>query len=127
MIMDVEKQIAYWSEGAISDLEAAEALIRNGKLLQGLFFCHLVIEKALKALVSKVRKEVPPKTHNLNYLSVRAEIEIPPDIRNFFGILTRFQLEGRYPEYKPQIPSLKECSRHLTKTKETLEWLIKKL
>jgi len=125
--MDIEKQIRYWQDGAISDLEAAETLIQNEKFLQGLFFCHLVIEKALKALVAKVKQEVPPKTHNLNYLSERAEIEIPADIRNFFGILTRFQLEGRYPDYKPEIPSLGECSKHLTKTKEILEWLTRKL
>lgn len=125
--MDVEKQIKYWKDGAISDLEAAEALIQNRKFIQGLFFCHLVIEKAIKAHVTKVKEEVPPRTHNLNYLSERAEIEIPIDMRNFFGILTRFQLEGRYPDDKPEIPSLSECTKHLAKTKEILEWLIKKL
>ena len=121
--MNIEKQIRYWLDGASSDFEAAEALVQNGKFLQGLFFCHLVVEKALKAHVTKVKNEVPPKSHNLNYLSERAEVEIPGDIRKFFGVLTRFQLEGRYPGYHPEIPSNKECDQHLQKTKEILEWL----
>jgi HEPN domain-containing protein len=125
--MDVEKQIAYWREGAVSDLEAAETLIQNRKSLQGLFFCHLVIEKILKAHVTKIREEIPPKTHNLNYLSVEAKIEIPPDTRNFFGILTRFQLEGRYPGYSPELPSPQECFKYFATTKALFEWLTKKL
>ena len=68
-MINTNKQIEYWIEGAKNDLEAAELLIKNGKILHGLFFCHLSIEKAIKAFVVKETKEVPPGSHNLIYLS----------------------------------------------------------
>ena len=52
--MDIEKQIRYWVDGAISDLETTQILIQNKRILNGLFFCHLVLEKSLKANYVKV-------------------------------------------------------------------------
>ena len=52
-MIDIKKQIQYWIEGAEDDLSAAELLIREKRILQGLFFCHLVVEKAIKAHVVK--------------------------------------------------------------------------
>ncbi len=52
-MFDLEKQIEYWKRGADSDIETAEFLISGRKYLEGLFFCHLTIEKILKALVVK--------------------------------------------------------------------------
>ena len=75
-MIDINKQIEYWKSGAESDLESAEILINNNKLLQGLFFCHLYIEKILKALVVKQIKDIPPKTHNLKYLMVLAKVDL---------------------------------------------------
>ncbi len=66
--MDIAKQIEYWKKGAINDIDSAELLINNGKYLHGLFFCHLVIEKIIKAHVAKDTGEVPPKSHNLVWL-----------------------------------------------------------
>ena len=47
-MIDFEKQIEYWKNGAIDDLESAKILIERNRLLHGLFFCHLVIEKIMK-------------------------------------------------------------------------------
>lgn len=66
-MLNIQKQIEYWISNAESDLETAKLLISNNKILHGLFFCHLVIEKALKAHVTKDTNEVPPKSHNLIY------------------------------------------------------------
>lgn len=66
--MDIDKQIEYWKSGAVNDIDTAELLINNNKLLHGLFFCHLVIEKIIKAHVAKDTKNIPPKIHNLNWL-----------------------------------------------------------
>ncbi len=59
--MDISNQLSYWIEGATSDLETAEPLINNKRLLHGLFFCHLAIEKVLKAWVVKTTLDLPPK------------------------------------------------------------------
>jgi HEPN domain-containing protein len=48
-MIDLKKQLDYWTKGAEDDLVTAELLIRENRILHGLFFCHLVIEKAIKA------------------------------------------------------------------------------
>jgi HEPN domain-containing protein len=57
-MIDKIKQIEYWIEGAEEDLSTAELLIREKRILHGLFFCHLVIEKAIKAHIVKTSGEV---------------------------------------------------------------------
>lgn len=52
-MIDFEKQIVYWIRSAVDDLETAKIPIEKNRLLHGLFFCHLVIEKAIKAHVVK--------------------------------------------------------------------------
>lgn len=52
-MINISKQIQYWQKGAYDDIETAKILIENGKLVHGLFFCHLSIEKIVKALVVK--------------------------------------------------------------------------
>ncbi|MBI5746475.1 MAG: HEPN domain-containing protein [Nitrospirae bacterium] len=48
--MATEQQIIeYWSMASKQDLEAAEILFENKKYHHALFFCHLSIEKTLKA------------------------------------------------------------------------------
>lgn len=39
----------------------------------------------------------------------------------------KYQLQGRYPDYNPKIPSKEKAKEYLNKTKEILQWLIKKL
>lgn len=55
-MVDIDKQIEYWLNGAKDDIVTAEILIQKNRLLHGLFFCHLVVEKGLKAHVVKKNK-----------------------------------------------------------------------
>jgi hypothetical protein len=41
----------------------------------------------------------------------------------FVGALMKYQLEGRYPDYQPEIPSVSESLNYLQKTKKILLWL----
>jgi len=116
--MDVNKQVDYWIKGSKNDLETAELLIKGKKYLEGLFFCHLSVEKALKALVVKKRKELAPKSHNLIYLAELAEVKISDDQNQFIVILMKYQLEGRYPDYYPQIPQIHKVNEFFYSTKE---------
>lgn len=72
-MVDIKKQIEYWAKGAEDDLLTAELLIREKRILHGLFFCHLVIEKAVKAHLVKTSGEIAPRSHNLIYLSEKAD------------------------------------------------------
>lgn len=121
--MDIKRQIEYWIQGAINDFDTARLLIQNEKILHGLFFCHLVIEKAIKAYVVKNTKEIPPKSHNLLYLTEKSDLILPKEFEIFFGIMMKYQLEGRYPDYQPEIPSVEVAESYLTETKHILKWI----
>jgi HEPN domain-containing protein len=126
-VLNTGKQIEYWIISAKSDLDAAELLIRESKFIHGLFFCHLAIEKGLKAHVVKVTADIPPKSHNLIYLLGLSNIEFEERFEDFLGILMKYQLEGRYPDYNPVIPTKDKVVDYLNKTKEMLIWIEKKL
>lgn len=126
-MINIDKQIKYWVESSDDDLETAELLINSKKILHGLFFCHLAVEKALKAHVVKVINNVPPRSHNLIYLREKAKIEWEEENDIFLGILMKYQLEGRYPDYNPSIPSNEKVIEYLNKAKELVKWLKNKL
>ncbi|MBF0460798.1 MAG: HEPN domain-containing protein [Magnetococcales bacterium] len=74
--MNIEKHILYWRTGSDEDWEMAEIALANGKIRHGLFFLHLAMEKLIKAHVSQVTQDVPPKIHNLLTLMQRANLPI---------------------------------------------------
>ena len=127
IMFKIIEQINYWKLTAEDNLETAEILISNNKYIEGLFFCHLCIEKILKALVVKEIGNVPPKSHNLIYLHEMAKVSISEEQRSFMAVLMKYQLEGRYPEYYEPIPSFDIVKRYLNLTKELLLCLKKKL
>lgn len=123
----MQKQIDHWIKGAEEALKSASLLIQNKQLLHGLFFCHLSIEKAIKAHVVKFTKEIAPKSHNLNLLLEKANIEIDDGTSIFLGILMNYQLEGRYSDYNPIIPEYSLVEEYLLKTEELLKWFKQRL
>ena len=102
-------------------------LIRENKTLHGLFFCHLAIEKGLKAHVVKTTGEIPPKSHNLIYLMDLTKLTLCEEDENLLGILMKYQLEGRYPDHDPVIPSSNNSVDYMESTKDLLLWLERKL
>ena len=126
-MIDIKIQIDYWTNGADDDLLTAELLIREKRILHGLFFCHLVIEKSIKAHVVKTTKEVAPRSHNLFYLSEKAGLEFDNDTEIFLGILMKYQLQGRYSDYNPILPDIIKVNEYFEKTKTLLQWLKAKL
>lgn len=124
---DKNKQIEYWIKNAESDLDTARLLLDNKKILHSLFFCHLVIEKTLKALVVNYTDNFAPKSHNLIYLTDKSEITLPEEFESFTGILMKYQLKGRYPDFNPDIPHIDKANEFLRKTNELHIWLKKKL
>jgi len=126
-MIDIKKQIDYWAKGAEDDLLTSELLIREKRILHGLFFCHLVIEKAIKAHVVKASGEVAPRSHNLIYLSEKTNLVFDNETEIFLGILMKYQLQGRYPDYNPDLPDILKVNEYLEKTKTLLGWLKERL
>lgn len=110
----------------MDNLETAKILINNKRYLQVLFFCHLVIEKAIKARVVVHTNEVAPRSHNLFYLAEMATIDFKEEDEVFIGILMKYQLQGRYPDYNPNLPAEAKVAEYLTKTENLLLWLQQK-
>lgn len=126
-MIDINKQIEYWNKGAEDDLLTATLLIREKRILHGLFFCHLVIEKAIKAHVVKKSGEVAPRSHNLIYLSEKAGLEFDNESEIFLGILMKYQLQGRYPDYYPTLPDILIVDEYFDKTKTLQKWIKERL
>lgn len=127
IMIDLQKQIDYWINEAADNIFSADILIQKNRFLHGLFFCHLVIEKALKAHVVKETKELAPRTHNLILLSEKAKLKFDDNIDIFLGILMKYQLQGRYPDYNPVIPGKEKVEDYFNQTEKLLQWLKKKL
>lgn len=113
-MINEQKQIEYWIDGATDDLLTAEVLIEKMRILHGLFFCHLVIEKGLKALYVKKHKHVAPRSHNLFFLLEETALDMPENDEIFLGILMKYQLQGRYPDYNPVLPGSEAVKEYLT-------------
>jgi HEPN domain-containing protein len=126
-MIGIEKQIQYWVSGAIEDLETARVLIDKNRLVHGLFFCHLVIEKVVKANLVKNTKEIAPRSHNLIYLSEKSNLVLDEQDEEFMGILMKYQLQGRYPDYNPIVPAKQKVEEYLKRTEILLECLKEKL
>lgn len=126
-MINVQKQIDYWINGAEDDLITADLLLKEKRILHGLFFCHLVIEKAIKAHYVKVNEEIAPRSHNLIYLTEKAKLDLEDEVQIFLGLLMKYQLQGRYPDYNPILPDFKKVNEYLVKTKDLFRWLKKKL
>jgi HEPN domain-containing protein len=125
--LNLQKQIEYWKNIALSDFETVEILIEKGKSLHGLFFCHLTIEKILKAHYVNSTKSLAPKTQDLINLSNKSDLQLKEKFQLLLVSLMKYQLEGRYPEYKLDPPNKEKTREYLNQTKELLEWLVQKL
>ena len=95
-MINPDKQVAYWKEGAQEDREAANELLENGRIRQALFFVHLSMEKLIKAHVSRNTRDLPPRTHNLVRLSDLTGITLTKEQLEILAEINSFSLEGRY-------------------------------
>jgi hypothetical protein len=75
----------------------------------------------------KTMGDMAPWTHNLIYLSENSGIIFVDDHLIFLGILMKYQLQGRYPDYTPEMPDQELVKMYFEKTKELFQWLKMKL
>jgi hypothetical protein len=61
------------------------------------------------------------KLFRYNSLTLKEDEEI------FLGILMKYQLQGRYPDYNPIVPEKSKVLNYLSKTENLLKWLNEKL
>ena len=110
------------------DFDSAEILYQNKKYHHALFFCHLSIEKMLKAIVVKSTGAAPPLSHDLVRLAERAGLDLSEPKKNELAEITTFNIAARYDDYKlsfQEKATEKFSVKYLKKTGEILEWLSK--
>ena len=125
-------KVEYWLKTADEDISVARLLLDGKKFLQSGFFCHLIVEKSLKAFIANITSEIPPKKHDLVKLAALAGLTDSLSEKQVALLvdLTPLQVEARYPEYKAEIAktlNFEICTRLLKETEEFLCWTKEKL
>lgn len=131
MVVDKEQKIIqYWSIASKQDFETAIILFKNKKYHHALFFCHLSIEKILKALIIKSTREAPPFLHDLVRLAEKAGINLSVKVKNELVEIGTFNIEARYDDYKLSFYKKADkifSSKYITMARKILKWLNKYL
>ncbi|MDR1330278.1 MAG: HEPN domain-containing protein [Oscillospiraceae bacterium] len=128
----MQSKVDYWIDLCDDDIVTARALLNSKRLLHMGFFCHMVVEKALKAVVASVTGEIPPKIHDLPKLAVRGGVwdDITDAQKELMKNLIPLQIETRYPEYKAQVAgtlTVGYCKELLSETEDFLCWIKQRL
>ncbi len=121
-----------WLNIAEEDLQAAQWSFKGEQFLWSVFMCQQCIEKTIKAIYIYKTKEIPPKKHDLIYLSQIAQLfdVLDEPTKKLFRYLNVYYIETRYAEKREELKA--KCNKQNTKeiinnTKEVFEWLKSKL
>ena len=122
--------INYWLDTANHDYQTMLNLYESKDYHWSLFMGHLVIEKLLKSIYVKNIDDNPPRTHDLLRLAERAGLEITEEQEDVLDLITTFNINARYPDYKQSF--YKKCNYEFTtanieKIKELRTWLLLKI
>ena len=120
-----------WQQIAKKDLELAELAIDLGDWVHFGFHCQQALEKLTKGMFILFIDKEAPRTYKINEIICLFEKylskPITDDAKEVFSTLSRFYVEGRYPDIDGNIKfELNETeARYLfTKSKEIFERLL---
>lgn len=128
--MSEKKIIDYWIKSSQEDIKTAESLFDSKRYHHCLFFCHLFLEKILKAVYIHKKHTAPPWIHDLLRLARESGFDIDQELKVDFREISRFNIVARYDDYK--FAFYKRATREFTKkyfrkAKEIHQWLKRKL
>ena len=130
MTEEIKKKVDYWFEMVFYDLETSKAMLESKRYLYVGFFCHLIIEKALKGHYWSKISEEPPFTHNLVILSDRSGLSKSLKIEQkiLLSELMPLNIAGRYSHEKEEIAKIltrEHCNLLINRTEEFAGWIMK--
>ena len=130
----MDERVKYWLDIADYDIETAKAMLKTGRYLYVGFMCHQVIEKALKAIITRdcEEGEIPPKIHNLAKLANKAGLyeKMSTEQLEFIDTMNPLNIEARYPDNKNQTVanlSADKCTQIIEETEGLLCWIKQQL
>jgi len=124
--MPMEKAVVNWIKTSDYDIATAKALFKAKRYVYVIFLCHLSVEKLLKAVVCKLSKKIPPKTHDLLLLLRLANLTLPRDFQMLIARLNAVSIPTRYPEDVAKLTkqyNSKAGKEYLEETGRFLKWL----
>ena len=124
--MTKEELIDYWVKTSDRDFKAMDNFFQIKEYSWALFVGHLVIEKLLKAYYVKNVSMKPLITHNLELIAEKAGLSLSDEQKDDVKIITNFNIETRYPDYKLEFHELctPEFTKiHIDKIKKLRSWL----
>ena len=126
-MINIDKQVEYWRNGAIEDWQVGKELIGRDHFRHGLFFIHLALEKIIKANVCRKANDIAPPIHNLTRLADKAGLVLAEEQQNLLAEANEFNIEGRYPELLLPIPTQEEVNNFMARAEEIFKWLTRQL
>ncbi|MBL6990270.1 MAG: HEPN domain-containing protein [Bacteriovoracaceae bacterium] len=132
--MDESKKkrlLAYWVKGSNLDfLAATDISLHTKSYVQALFFLHLSIEKALKALYVNEFSEHAPFCHGLLYLTAECKLKLDDKKQEVLADINEFNLETRYPDEEFELN--KKATKNFTQKyinngEDIRQWILEKL
>ncbi|MCL0057154.1 HEPN domain-containing protein [Dehalococcoidia bacterium] len=122
----MRKDTKNWLEMAEYDLQTAEHMLQSGRYVYVIFMCHLSIEKTLKGILTEETSTIPPKTHDLLYLTQKTVIRFTPEMLDFVGMINNASIATRYPRDFSRLVSSyprEVANDYLERTKGVVRWL----
>ncbi|THF84689.1 HEPN domain-containing protein [Cohnella fermenti] len=128
----MDDKVNYWLELAEYDIETAKAMLSTGRYLYVGFICHQVIEKTIKAAITKLTQEAAPRSHNLSILARTSGLydKMSEEQKDLLDLLEPLNVEARYPTDKERIMkslTLERCKKILSQTEEMRIWIVTQL
>jgi HEPN domain-containing protein len=101
-------------------------MLTIGRYIYVVFFCHLALEKMLKAHVAEVTQSTPARTHDLIYLVKTSGLSLPQSHLEFIGKINNASIPTRYPDDLQR--TLRDYPEpivrgYLRQTEEVFQWL----
>ena len=103
MVSEHHQAIKNWQEGSNDAFDTAKKLFSSKKYHHALFFCHLAVEKALKATYINQHNEAPPYTHELARLTALINHSLTEEQVEQLDTINTYNIAARYQEDKQDL------------------------
>jgi len=117
----------YWLKSSNEAFKTAQDLFESKRYSHAMFFLHLSVEKALKALYVNNNQAEAPFGHNLQNIAEKINyIKIDDEKKGLLAEITTFNISARYDDYKMSFYKMctkKFAKEYLNKAEELLKWL----
>lgn len=114
--MTAQDLSAFWQQGSDEAWKTVEALLEKERYAHAPYYCHLTLEKLLKARYVERCQHPAPPTHDLVWLLEQSRITFTDEDRGTLAEIAKFNIAGRYEDYKFEL-------RHRATSDYTKTWV----